>query len=112
MEVTAKIIRGNTYVFKLRARNIWGWGVYSEEKEIKAATRPLQPTDVTASIVESGNFRIEWVKADNQGDELLSTVVEIQKADDLSWVAQPTLDPDTLNFEIAMAELEQTYLYV
>jgi len=41
MEVTAKIIRGNTYVFKLRARNIWGWGVYSEEKEIKAATRPL-----------------------------------------------------------------------
>lgn len=67
---------------------------------------------MTASIVESGNFRIEWVKADNQGDELLSTVVEIQKADDLSWVAQPTLDPDTLNFEIAMTELEQTYLYV
>lgn len=31
MQVTAKIERGVTYVFRLRAKNIWGWGAYSEE---------------------------------------------------------------------------------
>jgi len=28
-EVTEGILRGGTYNFRLRAKNIWGWGVYS-----------------------------------------------------------------------------------
>lgn len=29
VNVTQKITLGNTYMFKLRAQNIWGWGAYS-----------------------------------------------------------------------------------
>jgi hypothetical protein len=41
MQVTSKIQRGVRFIFRLRAKNIWGWGVYSEEYAILAARRPL-----------------------------------------------------------------------
>jgi hypothetical protein len=50
------VIRGATYYFRLRAKNEWGWGVYSEYVAIKAATRPLPINDIRSSIKSNGDF--------------------------------------------------------
>jgi hypothetical protein len=72
MQVTSQIQRGETFIFRLRAQNIWGWGVYSEEFEILAAKIPLMVDDLTASVViGTGNYRVDWTEADDQGSDLL-----------------------------------------
>jgi len=38
--VTNGIIRGETFSFRLRARNIWGWGARSAESQIVASRAP------------------------------------------------------------------------
>lgn len=42
--VTEHITRGENFQFRLRAKNMWGWGVYSEVITILAARRPLPPS--------------------------------------------------------------------
>lgn len=34
------VVRGGLHVFKHRAKNIFGWGEYSDEFIVKAATKP------------------------------------------------------------------------
>jgi len=63
--LTDYIIRGQTYYFRLRAKNEWGWGVYSEIVAIKAATRPLPIQDIRSSIMSNGDFLAEWTEADD-----------------------------------------------
>lgn len=66
--VTENIERGVTYQFKLRAQNIWGWGVYSTVHHIQAATRPLMITTISATVNPlNGNVVIAWDEADDQG---------------------------------------------
>lgn len=70
--MSESINRGGTYHFKLRARNDWGWGVYSQVVGVKAATRPLQITDIRSSVVStSGDFKAEWTPADDQGETVI-----------------------------------------
>ena len=38
--VTENIVIGKDYQFRLRAKNIWGWGTYSTISTIKAARVP------------------------------------------------------------------------
>jgi hypothetical protein len=45
---------------------MWGWGVYSDVTFLVAAQRPLQVTDLSASVVNStGDFRVDWTLPDN-----------------------------------------------
>ena len=39
--VTDNVLIGQEYQFRLRAKNIWGWGIYSDVVTIKAAKKPL-----------------------------------------------------------------------
>lgn len=39
--ITDNLLVGHEYQFRLRAKNIWGWGVYSETVIIKAAKTVL-----------------------------------------------------------------------
>jgi hypothetical protein len=54
--LTDYVLRGATYFFRLRAKNEWGWGVYSEYVAIIAARRPLPITDIRSSIKSNGDF--------------------------------------------------------
>lgn len=64
--VTENIERGEIYQFRLRAQNIWGWGVYSSITEIQAATRPLIISTMSATINPlNGNLVISWSAADD-----------------------------------------------
>ena len=64
--VTENIKRGMNYQFRLRAQNMWGWGAYSTVTTIKAATRPLMISSISASIESlTGNLLIQWQAADD-----------------------------------------------
>lgn len=66
--VTESLIRGGKYYFRLRAKNIWGWGTYSSSVAILAARRPLTIIDIRSSVKASdGKFLAVWTAADDQG---------------------------------------------
>ena len=76
-----------TFRFRLRAKNIWGWGVYSEETAILAARVPLAVTGLQASVVAAnGDYRVDWTLADDQGSELQATEVDIWSVTLADWV--------------------------
>ena len=53
-------------MFRLRAKNIWGWGVYSNYLSIVAARRPIAVSDIRSSVVESnGDFLAFWSPPDD-----------------------------------------------
>ena len=54
--VTSGVARGLFYQFKIRAKNYWGWSVYSNILTIKAATIPLFGSNPPSTSVTSGNI--------------------------------------------------------
>lgn len=55
--VTDSVERGGSFYFRLRAKNDWGWGVYSNAVKIIAATKPLQVDNITSHVLSSsGDF--------------------------------------------------------
>jgi hypothetical protein len=78
--VTSGVSRGTVYKFKHRAKNIFGWGPYSDEVSITAATKPDQMAPVSTSIVEGSKVRISWTAPDNRGSPLTSYTVLIQSS--------------------------------
>jgi hypothetical protein len=64
-KVTQTIQRGGVFHFRLRAKNIWGWGEYSNVVAVQAATRPLAVDDVRSSVLENGDYRADWTHADD-----------------------------------------------
>ena len=59
--VTQDITTGQSYIFKVRAKNFWGWSEYSSETSIKAATIPEKPITVETSVDSStGDVVIDW----------------------------------------------------
>jgi hypothetical protein len=44
------VVAGRTYKFKYRAKNIFGWGPYSDQVDILAAAKPDQLSQVTVSL--------------------------------------------------------------
>jgi hypothetical protein len=73
--VTDYITRGVTYVFRIRARNVWGWGPYGNYVAIQAARRPLPITGISSTITNNGDFLASWVPADDQGSPVTSYTV-------------------------------------
>ena len=63
--ISSGVSSGNTYQFKVRAKNLYGWGAYSTVLSLKASSVPDQPAAVTTSK-DALNVRITWVApADN-----------------------------------------------
>ncbi len=60
--VTSGLIINNAYQFKVRARNAYGFGDFSDPASIRTSDKPEIMTAVTTSIVENVNIRIAWSK--------------------------------------------------
>jgi hypothetical protein len=72
LTVTSQVTAATTYNFRVRAKNIHGWGSYSSTTAIKAARKPYQMSTPTTSIDSStGGVRISWV-APNNGQETIT----------------------------------------
>lgn len=66
--LTDNIVEGNDYNFKVRSKNIYGWGDYSSLTTIKASAVPAEPAILTTSIVGT-NLKFDFATPlDNGGD--------------------------------------------
>jgi hypothetical protein len=76
---TAEINAGYTYMIRIRARNYWGWGDFSEIITIKASTVPAQvDTPVTSIEAVTGGIRVTWTEPDNKSDTITAYLIEAQ----------------------------------
>ena len=84
---TNNLIVGQTYKFRLSAKNIWGWGPYSTESSIQAAKVPAK-MNVPAFSVDgfAGDFKLVWTEPDIQGDPITSYLIEIADSTTTNWI--------------------------
>ena len=76
--VSTGVVSGTSYMFRIRAANVYGWGDYSSTVTIKAAAKPAQVLSVSTSIDEAtGYLKISWLPPSSNGDPITEYKVEI-----------------------------------
>jgi hypothetical protein len=89
--LTSEVVAGQTYLLRVRASNLHGWGDYSEELSVKAAGLPDQVSTVTTIIDEgSGGVKIEWIQPHDGSEALTSYLIEIANFDTTQWYEDAT----------------------
>lgn len=77
---TSGVTGGLTYRFRLRARNKYGWGPYSDVTSIVTALAPSAPSSVTTSQ-EVTNVKIAWAASTTNGIAVSEYEILIKKKD-------------------------------
>lgn len=78
-------------MFRVRARNAFGWGSYSPVTTIKAATLPTQVlTPTTAIDSTTGGIKVSWSAPSSNGDAITAYLIEISDSLSVTWVADTT----------------------
>lgn len=99
--VSSEIVSGTVYGFRVRARNIFGWGPYSAVTEIKAAREPGVPAAPVTSIDPvTGGVTIEWTAPDARGDSITAYKIEIADKTGTTWSTESTClgtDPEVIS---------------
>jgi hypothetical protein len=87
--VSSGLVPGERYRFRVRARNALGWGVWSPEASVKAATRPAK-TPVVDTTLDSttGGIRVTITAPDDNAETITAYRIEI--AHGASWSEEPT----------------------
>jgi hypothetical protein len=84
--VSSQLVSGTVYGFRVRARNIFGWGPYSLVTSIKAAREPGTPlAPVTSIDAAAGALAIDWTAPDARGDAITAYLVEIADKAGTTW---------------------------
>jgi len=69
--VTNNVLEGQYYKFKIRAKNIWGWGPFSPVATIRASSWPDQVKNIITAYDEAtGGVKISWGQVKNNGDPI------------------------------------------
>ena len=66
---TANVLSGGYYLFRYRAKNIHGWGEYSDSISIVAASAPATPATVSTAISDI-YVKITWMEPDTGGSAI------------------------------------------
>ena len=76
------------YKFKVRARNKWGWGQWSQIVSIRASTWPTVVAKPLTSIeLSTGNVLLTWIAPLHRGSPIDKYVIEFQNQANLAqWV--------------------------
>ena len=83
--VTNGVVAGNFFMFRVRAKNQWGWGSFSPSFTIQASTMPDKVSVPTTSIVaETGAVLVQWQKPNERSNEIDMYKIEIQSSSDSS----------------------------
>lgn len=84
--VSTGVVPGSQYAFRVRARNIFGWGPFSAVTYIQAARAPDAPlAPVTSIDAATGGLVITWQAPNNAGSAIDAYVINIQHATGASW---------------------------
>jgi hypothetical protein len=77
--VSAGVQAGASYRFKVRARNSLGWGSYSAETTVKAATVPDEMAAVTTTIdAATGGVVVAFVAPADNAEAITAYKIEIK----------------------------------
>lgn len=80
-KLTSFIVTGLTpgkwYQFRYRAKNDFGWGLYSDPVSVQAATMPDKISQVATTVVGT-SIRMNWLKPEIRGDEVAYYTVLIK----------------------------------
>lgn len=88
---TTAISSGKFYKLRYRAYNIHGWGAYSPESTIVAATVPYAPGE-PALTIDVTQVMITWTAPTNPGGvniPILSYTIEIRLRDGTTFLEEP-----------------------
>lgn len=91
--VSSSIVSGSSYLFRVRAKNYWGWGDFSTSVSIKASTSPSKMDAVTTSIDgTTGGVKIQWTAPNSNADTITSYLIEIYDPITLDWHTNSNCD--------------------
>jgi hypothetical protein len=65
----ATVTEGETYLFRFRLANKYGYGDFSDSLEIKASTTPDQISTITTSLIDTA-LKIKWNAPNDNGDAI------------------------------------------
>ena len=83
-ETTFMIISGQTYKFKVEARNEVGYSPFSDELSILAATIPHTPSSPT-TYIDGESVVVQWIAPYNGGSNILGYEIRVLTSDNLSF---------------------------
>ena len=90
---TTDITSGTTYQFRVRAKNVWGYGDWSSVLSVLAATVPDQPDAATTSYDgTTGDVIISWTAPAARGSTISAYLIEIQDKTASTWTASASCD--------------------
>ena len=72
------MVAGNTYLFKVRGKNIYGEGEFSTQLSVKAATAPAAISSVSFQDVGT-KVRIFWPEPNNNGEFITSYTIKAKQ---------------------------------
>lgn len=73
------LTKGNTYQFKIKARNAYGYSFFTNTVSILAAQEPFTPdAPVTTFDTANDNVIVTWVAPDDGGFEISSYTIYIR----------------------------------
>lgn len=75
--VTTDVLSNRAYQFRVRAKNIYGWGSYSAITSIFTAEEPEQVTNIQ-TIVDGTNVIISWDEPFDNYDPIVEYLIEIR----------------------------------
>jgi len=78
--VISGVTAGALYNFKYRARNVYGWGDFSDEVTLKAARQPEQMLPVQ-TLIENNFVKISWDYPNDNSDTVNEYEVLIRESD-------------------------------
>ena len=92
--MSSNISPGTEYRFRVRAKNMWGWGPYSDVLVVTPSAPPDQMATVTTSVAsDTGAVRFVWTAPSDNSAPITQYKVEIRDHDGLVWSEETTSCP-------------------
>jgi hypothetical protein len=83
------VTTGDDYLFRVRAKNDFGWGAYSNEVTLTAADVPDQMVLATTEIESDGDVKISWTAPSDNGADITAYKIEIFSQSS-TWLEETT----------------------
>lgn len=81
ISVVDNVMQGESYQFKVRARNIYGFGAFSDVSTVVASSRPGEPEIATTTTQGTGSV-IGFFAPDTNGAMITAYTIKIAGIDD------------------------------
>jgi hypothetical protein len=76
--VTSGISPGSVFRFRVRGKNMWGWGSYSAILDVTPSAAPAAPAAVATSVeLGAGDVVFDWTAPDDNSAAITAYRIEI-----------------------------------